>query len=856
MHQLPVDNLIPDILERLASGRDVLLRAEPGAGKTTRVPPALLETPWAADKKILVAEPRRLAARLAARRVAEERGERLGEGVGYAVRFETVASAHTRLTYVTAGVLLRHLSAQPNVDGIAAIVLDEFHERSVAIDLCLALALDAKRRHRSNLRLVLMSATLDPVALLAHMPEAILIDCPGRCYPLTIWHEPQADDRPVDKKVLSGCRQLVRDNVSGDILVFLPGVREIQQSATALEGLAEETNTRVLPLHAELPLEEQVRAVRPAEERKIVLSTNVAESSVTVPGVVAVIDCGTARVAQWSPWSGISRLRVAKISKAAATQRAGRAGRTGPGRVLRLYTECDLARRAEQDAPEIHRADLSEYMLLLLAAGLGSPHHQLPWLDPPPASSVQATALLLERLDAVDADGQITEIGARMAALPLPPRLARLFVEGCRRGVAREAMEICALLSERDIRIRLPPCSPSSLRSDGFTGPSDALELLDRLNEARLARHRPHSLRTAQLHPQRVNAVERTILQLRNHMTTEAAPPPKTDADYEKAILLSLMRAFPDRVARRRRPGQNELTLSNGDGAILSDDSVVRRAPFLIAIDLDDRSPSVKGRPLVRVASSIEADWLLDEWPERLCASSHMVLNPGLQRVERISRITYGSIVLDESQKAAKPCPEASALLAAAALEPNGLGQSQRRDISQWFARLRLLAENCSDLRLPDSTPILLQNALAAASAGLTTLNELRGISIISHLERTLSPQHCKRLREWTPTEIAISGRRKMRINYSDEQPPWVESKMQDFFGLREGPTLCNGRVPIVVHLLAPNQRAVQVTRDLGGFWDRHYPDLRRQLMRRYPKHDWPEDPRTASPPPLRPKRF
>ncbi len=851
---LPIDDFLPAVRAHLLRGRELLLRAEPGAGKTTRVPASLLSEPWASRGEILVAEPRRLAARLAATHVAGELGEQLGERVGYVVRFESAVGSRTQLKYVTAGVLLRRLLSDSGLEGVAAILLDEFHERTIELDTCLALALHARTGPRRDLRLVVMSATLDAAPLARLMPDAPIIDCPGRCYPLTIEHESAPDARPLEKRVVSACRKLLREQPRGDILVFLPGAREIRQATTELQGLATETGACVLPLHGELPLEDQVRAITPAATTKIVLSTNVAESSVTVPGVTAVVDCGTARVARHSPWTGVSLLELCPISRASAAQRAGRAGRLAPGHVLRLYTKGDHDTRPEQEPPEIRRTELSEILLLLRSAGFLDPL-ALPWLEPPPAAAMDAARTLLQQLDALDDQGTFTPIGARMAALPVAPRLARLIVEGCRRGIARDAALVAALLSERDIRADSRPSgtfggSPRDIR----VGPSDVLELLERFAEARVVGHRDRALTAAGLRPERVRAVDRTRRRLESGLRDESSPPP-SDAEWERAVALAVLRAFPDRIARRRREAQAELILCSGETAVLSESSVVRNAPLLVALEVEDSSPLPRRRPVVRLASAIEPEWLLDAWPDRLTLSDELSLNRSSGRVERLSRISYGSVVLEQSQSAASPSPEASTLLVRHALEPGGLGDSQHGEVQEWIARLSLVAQQYPGYDWPKADPTLLAEALECACENLVSLEELSRRPLVGYLEGLLTPQSAQLLAQVTPLYLNLPGRRRMRIRYLRDQLPWVESRLQDFFGMSQSPSICDGRVPLVLHLLAPNQRAVQVTRDLPGFWTKHYPALRRQLMRRYPKHDWPEDPARAAPPQPKPRK-
>ncbi|HLV20446.1 MAG TPA: ATP-dependent helicase HrpB [Polyangiaceae bacterium] len=842
MPPLPVDALLPELVERLGQTPSLVLEAAPGAGKTTRVPAALLE---ATQGEILVSEPRRLPARLAAGYVAAQLGERVGGTVGYSVRFEDVSSRATRVRYVTEGVLIRRLIGDETLSGVGAVVLDEFHERHLDADLALALLRRLQQTTRPDLKLVVMSATLqaEPVA-------RFLGDCPrlrseGRVYPVTIEFLDRPDDRPLEKQVVSAVRRALLEGPDGDVLVFLPGAAEIRRALAALEPICQSADVRVLPLHGDLPIEEQARAVAPAERRKVVLSTNVAESSVTVEGVTTIIDAGLARVATHSPWSGLPTLALAKISRASATQRAGRAGRTAPGRVLRLYTRGDFETRPEHDPPEVERLDLSEALLVLHAAGVQKPG-ELPWLTPPPAAALSAAETLLDRLGAVSAEGRLSAIGARLLELPLHPRLGRILVEGERRGVAKQAALVAALIGERDIRARAPDGfgQRRAPRPSTMSGPSDVLDLLDRFTEGADRRRTPARLRSLGLNPSAVSAVERARQKLAP-LARNRIPPVEDEAELEHALLKCILTGFADRVARRRRPGDSGLVLSSGATAHLDEASVVHHPQFMVAVDVEDRPG--RGGARVRLASAIEPEWLLDLSPELVEAREQLVLAESSGRVERLSRLVCGSVVLDESRSPAPADRETAAFLAEVA---------RRRGFNPWSepaaatlrARLSLLGEQMPELELPD-VAARTEASLDAICEGLTSLAELEALDASELLLASLTPEQRRALERDTPAHVVLPGGRRVAVRYELDKPPYIESRLQDFFGLADGPSICRGRVPLTLHLLAPNQRAVQVTRDLSGFWERHYPGIRRELKRRYPKHAWPEDGRTATPP-------
>ena len=710
---LPIDPLIPEIVR---ARRNLVIEAAPGAGKTTRVPPALL-----VHGPVIVLEPRRIAARMAARRVAFEMGERPGETVGYQVRFEEVAGPKTQLRFVTEGVLTRRLMSDPQLRGVATVVLDEFHERHLDTDLALALVRRLQKTSRPDLHIVVMSATLDAA------PIARFLDCPvvrseGRLYPLTITHLPYSP-APLEEQVAAAVRML---KTTGDVLVFLPGAAEIRKAARAchwFDGL-------ICPLYGDLPAAEQDRALARADRRKLVLSTNIAESSITIEGVSAVIDSGLARIAGDSPWTGLPTLEVRRISKAAANQRAGRAARTSPGEVIRLYTAEDFHRRAEQEKPEILRRELSQMCLQLDAMRVGD----LEWLDPPPPAALEAARDLLARLHASPED----------ARLPLHPRLARLV----------------------DIARSDDGCRAAALLASGERATSSDL----------------------------VHAIDSDF-------------GPYTKAIYDqirriaprgggKALAIAVLSAFPDRVVPGAAPGE-----------------------FLVAVDVEERND--RPLPLVRLACAIEPEWLVDLFPERITERNRVEWNRAAERVDCVSALLYDGLVIEETRGGA-PDPEQAAQLLA---EHVDLAQ-----FDEFFARVEFASLHA---KLPPIDPV---EAVRRACYGLRSLSETRGLSLDGVIDRRL-------LDEVAPERLRLPGGRVAKVRYERGKPPWVASRLQDFFGMTETPRVARGAVPLVVQLLAPNQRPVQTTTDLAGFWGRLYPQVRKELSRRYPRHAWPERP-------------
>jgi len=739
--KLPIDALLPGVVE--ASGH-LVIEAPPGAGKTTRVPPALLSSERG---EVLVLEPRKLAARLAARRVASELGERVGETVGYQVRFEDVSGPRTRLRFLTEGVLTRRLLSDPTLAGVSTVILDEFHERHLDTDLALALL-----RRLPNKRLIAMSATLDAAPVAKFLGGCPILRSEGKLYDLAIEYTPHSP-APLEEQVATALERHVARGLTGDVLVFLPGAAEIRRAARAIEPLASRLGLLVVPLHGDLSPAEQDRAVSPADRPKVILSTNVAESSVTIEGVTAVIDSGLARIAADSPWTGLPSIEVRRISQASATQRAGRAGRTAPGRVIRLYSAEDFHRRAAADVPEILRRELSQLVLQLRAMNIA----QLKWLDPPPDAALAAANALLDRLGATP----------EMAELPLPPRLAKLVLAAKSKGAPAKGCAVAAVLSA------------------GERGESDLLALAE-----------------SDWLPQ----THRVFDQLRKKI-----PGRDVRNAGDAAILQSILAAFPDRVARHRRDG--ELLLSAGGSARFPN----CRWEFLVAVDIEERREH--GIPLVRLAAPIEPEWLLERAVERIS----LEWNRTAERVEQVTALVYDQLVIEETRAPAAPSEEASSLLAQKALEAGIDRFADRQAVEHVRSRAAF-----------GGITIDVDALLLAQCEGRTSFADLEAADILA----AIRPSH---LSHAAPERMKLPGGREVKVHYEPGKPPWIESRLQDFFGMRESPRI--GGAPVVVHLLAPNHRPVQVTSDLAGFWERLYPQVRKELSRRYPKHKWPEKP-------------
>jgi ATP-dependent helicase HrpB len=768
---LPVDAILPAILDSLRGCPNLVIEAPPGAGKTTRVPPALLET---VKGEVVVLEPRRIAARLAARRVAWELGEEVGQTVGYQVRFEEAIGPRTRLRFVTEGVLTRRLLSDPALKGVDAVVLDEFHERHLDSDLALAL-LKRLQRTRPDLRIVVMSATLETEHVAKYLDGCPILRSEGRQFPLSISHLPHSAE-PLEAQVTKALELLVAEEPAGDVLVFLPGAAEIRRAMRESQAVARRAGLLVLPLHGDLSLAEQDRAIAPAGQRKVILATNVAESSVTVEGVNAVIDSGLARIATHSHWTGLPTLHVGRVSKASAKQRAGRAGRTGPGRVLRLYTVEDYLHRPEHDEPEITRSDLCQLCLALRAMGL-RPLTDLAWLDAPPPAAVEIAESLLNRLRAT---GKMVQ---QLARYPLHPRLSRILTAAMERGVGEDGCIAAALLG-------------SGARSEQ----SDLLAAIDA----------DQDFRTRQ-----------QIEQLRR-----IARPPRQTSHNDDALLTAVLAGFPDRVARRRT--DNQVLLSTGTSAEIA--GARPQYEFMVAVDAEDRRD--KPLPLVRMTARIEPEWLIELFPENVREQSGVEWNRVNERVEAVSMLLFDDLVIQESRGAMPEAKAAAELLARKALEA-GID----RFVDKETLENLLVRAEFAGLEKPD-----ISQALNDVSIGLRSFTELKGAAanLVPLLEQQIGT---RQLNELAPARIRLAKGRETKVHYEAGKPPWIASRLQDFFGMRETPRIGRAQTPVVVHLLAPNQRAVQTTTDLAGFWERLYPQVRRELMRRYPRHAWPERP-------------
>lgn len=798
---------------------------------------------------MLVTEPRRIAASLAAHRVASERSLQVGREVGYQVRFDDKAGPKTRLVYATEGLVLRQFLEGNRIEGVSALILDEVHERSADLDVLIAL-LRNRREFSADLRLVLMSATLNAEHFKAVFPGASLLTSPGRSFDVHVEYALKEDDRPLPIQVRSAVKSGL--TAEGDVLVFLPGGAEIRACEEALSSLG---GVEIVPLHGDLPLEAQARAMKPGSGKRVILSTNVAESSVTIPGVTTVVDTGLARTAIFDGFSGVKRLETIEISQARCEQRAGRAGRVAPGRAFRLFTKGSYLKRPSQDSPPLLQEDLSGIMLTLLAAE-HSPR-ELSWLNSPSATAWDQAEELLEQLGALE-NHRLTSVGRQMARIPTMPRLARVVVEGAKLGVKRDACRAAALLAERDILLgsrRQHHGSQDVLASDSDI--EDRLERLSELEQGRFDRHLARDLdldvRGARQAVQLASSLERTL--------TDQCEKAK-EAQQSAALRRALFTGFPDRVAERRGEGR-QLVFCTGVQATLHESSSVLAARLLLALSSD--APGGKQRKAqVRIACRLEADLLMTVAGDKIEADEQLLWNSSREKLEQVSRLCYGKVTLDESRSWAAASKGGASLLMKAAQAKGPAVYDPEGHLESLAVRLSLLRkhlpelipprsdESAPDITFDDDLPNpsrIFEQALLAACESRTSLAELSEARLDEALISLFPGELTRALEREIPSKVRLFGGSELTVHYEQGRDPWVEARLQEFFSMNETPTLCRGKLPLQLHLLAPNRRAVQVTTDLGGFWERHYPDLRKQLMRRYPKHLWPEDGRTAKPP-------
>jgi ATP-dependent helicase HrpB len=843
---LPIDAILPEFLAALRRHAGVVLRAPTGAGKTTRVPPAILDAGLAGPGRLLMLEPRRLAARAAARRMAAERGGRLGDEVGYQVRFDRQYGPQTRILVVTPGILLRLLQDDPFLETAGTVIFDEFHERSLDNDLALGMVRLVQQTVRPDLRIVAMSATLASETVSAYLGGCPVIASEGRQYPVEVLYEPRPRQQSLPAATVLAVERLL-DRTDGDLLVFLPGLQEIRQTARHLERLVGERGLAVLPLHGDLPPEQQDAALVRGDARKVILATNVAETSVTVEGITGVVDTGLARQLVFDPAVGLDRLELTPISRASADQRAGRAGRTQPGVCVRLWSEVAHRARPEQTEPEIRHVDLAGAVLQLLCLGETDVMH-FPWLEPPREAAVTQALALLRRLGAVGSQGA-TDLGRVLARLPVHPRLGRLLVAGQGGGHPERVALAAALLSERDPFPRSLDQAPLPAGHYGATQ-SDVLDRVEVLEE--FERHGRADSRFGALH----RGAARFVLRARDQFLRalrqsvylpslpekEANPGPDSHVSPDDAVLRALLAAFPDRVARRREAGGRRGVMVGGRGVYLAPSSGVIEAELFVCVDVD----ASQTETLVRQASAVQRDWLP---AEQVHVFTDFAFDPDTERVSAWRRLCFGDLVIEETPAALPDSAQVAQVLTAAAADhlervrppdhsPAGLYLTRVRCLGQWLPELHLPPFDEADLR----------ELLGWLCAGCRSFADLRKAAWLEALQGRLTPAQRQAVEREAPERLPVPSGSRIALRYEGGRPPVLAVRIQEVFGLRDTPRVAGGRVRVLLHLLAPNHRPQQVTDDLASFWATTYPQVRKELRARYPRHAWPEDPLSAAP--------
>lgn len=842
---LPIDAVLPQIAEALVKSPNVVIVAPPGAGKTTRVPPLLLDPSLNIAGRITVLQPRRMAARAAARRIAAEQRSAVGDRVGYQVRFDQKIGPRTRIALITEGILLRMLHDDPLLESVGAVLFDEFHERNLNSDLALGMVRRIQQTVRPELKIVVMSATLDAAPVAGFLGDCPIIKSEGRLFPVEVRYLERTDKRPIGAQVAAGVEE-VAARTPGDILVFLPGVGEIRQSAAEIEAFAHRRNFQLFELFGDLPAEQQDAVLADCDRRKIVLSTNVAETSLTIPGVTAVVDTGLARQMRFDPSVGLDRLSLVPISKASADQRAGRAGRTAPGTCLRLWDERSHVHRPDFEQAEIQRVDLAAPVLELWSWG-ETDVLAFPWFESPSPSAVETALAVLTRLGAIEA-GALTDIGKVMARLPVPPRIARLLIEGCRRGCANRTALAAALLSERDPFLRSTGGARGQDRGPrtavNYVSRSDVLDRVAALEEFASAGRADSSFGSVN------RSAAAFVFRARDQLMAEISEVGAEIGTYtgtsaqkdSGAFLQSLLAAFPDRLAKRRDSSGGKGVMVGGRGVRLATQCAVTDADLFLCIDID--AGQTEG--IVRQASAVEREWLP---AERLRTADEVFFHPTQKSVVARRRTYWDDLVIEEVSVPVAAGEKLAAVLAEAAWrEWERVFPKDDQDLESFLTRVRCLAEWMPELQLPKFDADQLRVLLDEIALTCRSFDELHRGPWLELLKARLTYQQRESVEREAPERIGVPSGSRIGLVYEQGRPPVLPVKIQEVFGLRETPRVAGGRVRVVLHLLAPNMRTQQITDDLESFWANGYPRVRKDLRARYPKHHWPEDPLSAEP--------
>ncbi len=842
---LPIYEIETAIAAALPQRRRVVIQAPTGSGKSTQVPQILLDHGALGDGSVVVLQPRRIAARLLAARVAQERGVKLGGEVGYQIRLENVTSPSTRIRYVTEGILLRQMLGDPALPGVSCILFDEFHERHLDGDISLARALQIQKEIRPDLMIGVMSATLALAQVEDYLRPCTVLESKGRTFPVDIV---QLDIRaparpgtetPVWDLAAGAFAEAIRRGEPGDVLVFMPGGYEINRTIQAIQQTPEARGFVVLPLHGELPADQQDAAVARYPQRKVIVSTNVAETSLTIDGVRIVIDGGLARIPRYDPFRGINTLLIERISKASADQRAGRAGRTAPGRCYRLWSEREHRERPAQEVPEIKRLDLAEVLLNLKAAGFPDAR-VFPWLEKPEEKSLFRAEVLLRDLGAADEQtGGITELGRRMLAFPVHPRYARMMIAGAQFGCVREVSLIAALTQGRDLLLRRVDKETAERRMDLVRGEvtSDFQVLMQAWHYADRQNFQLEACQQLGLHALAARQVKPLYEQFLR-LARSAGLPVNEEPAEESGIRKCILTGFTDHLARRLDGGTLRCQLVHQRRGTLSRETSLREVELLVAAEVSE----IEGRDIEVVLSLITAvkpAWLRELFPDGFQEKTVAVWDEPTRRVYGETQQLFRDLVLASKRSEKPPLEAAAEMLAARVLKGELVLKNWDEAVEQWLLRISCLAAWCPELELPIVTASDRQHMIAQICHGAVSYKDIKERAVWPVVKEWLNPAQCALVDQHAPERITLPNGRKAKVTYAGETPPWFGATVQNLYGLKESPRIARGRVPLTVHILAPSQRPVQVTQDLAGFWRDHYPRVKQELQRKYPKHEW-----------------
>jgi ATP-dependent helicase HrpB len=852
MQRLPIDDVMEAVIAAVRAAGAAVLVAPPGAGKSTRVPPAILRAGVlaSASDDVVVLQPRRVAARAVAERIASENGWRVGEEVGYHVRFERRVGPRTRLRVLTEGVLTRQLLDDPLLEGVGCVVLDEFHERSLHTDVAAALLCEV-RDARPELKVVVMSATLDAEPVSRYFGGCPIVRSEGRTHAVSVTYSP-VGAVTLESAVASAVDEALSGDADGDVLVFLPGSQEIRRSIEAVEPLVRSFDAEALPLHGSLPFDRQVAATRPGERRRVICATNVAETSLTIQGVTCVIDSGLVRSAFYDPRRGLDRLEVGWISRASATQRAGRAGRVRPGRCIRLFSEKAYHALSPHDVPEVRRVDLCQTVLTLHGWGRHDPRG-FGWYESPPVERVTLAQRLLTLLGALDGDGRLTALGRRMLAVPAHPRLSRMLLAASDAGHAEIGATLAALLSERDVLQRTGGERGGANRSDHG---SDLLLRADALQWAERERF-GEAVRSRGIDPAAARRAATVRDDLLASMRADRRDRDETPDRALDPLLLPVL-AYPDRVCRRRSHDPSLAVMAGGGGVRLAASSVVTRGDLFVALDArhGDRAagPGSRQEATVTIASPVERQWLTDHLPHMLRREQAAVYDEQRGRVVGRVRDWFLDLLLDE-RETGRVGPEAAATVLREALVGRAAEVVRASEAAAGLLQRAAFSVAVAPGRFAELDPAALtvERLVAQACAGSESIDGVRE-KLPAMIDAALGYAGRRDVDALAPESVSVPSGSRVRLDWSTAQAepqvrgPALAVRLQELFGLAETPRVAAGRVPVVLHLLGPNFRPVQVTTDLASFWRNTYPQVRKDLRVRYPRHAWPDDPVSATP--------